>query len=347
MPLVRATLAQDEPEGETPGEDTPEGSERFLGLPVSSAEDIMASETTVSWVLKPFLAKGCITEMLGEGKTSGKTTLISELVKPVLGIGRFLGESSPSPGAVLWLTEEYFATFRLTLCRSFRTGEAPGLWILPWFKVADMSWTDLASVVQEVIPLEDLKLVIIDTLPQFTLETGDVENDAGSAYKALRPIQRMLEGGAAVLVVRHTPKQAPGKAAKAGRGSSAFSAAVDQIVYLREVKGAECQRDVKFKGRFGNLVPKSLRIEYDPDAGGYVEISREGGGEVLLTQDDVLRLLEGCPEGLSVVDMHARMGGVFSRATVQRRLTEMTNMSILEMSGKGVKGDPKLWRKVL
>src|SRR6185436_12737761 len=76
----------------------------------------------------------------------------------------------------------------------------------------------------------------VDTVSQFAGLRGDAENNSGDALAAIEPLQEAAAQGLAVIAVRHERKGG-GEVGESGRGSSAFSGAVDIVVAIRRGEG--------------------------------------------------------------------------------------------------------------
>jgi RecA-family ATPase len=80
-----------------------------------------ATNASIDWIVKPWIAKGCITELTGRPKEAGKTTLLlNGFVRSIVNGKKFLTEPVKK-GTVVYLTERGNGSFlqaRTDSCRS-------------------------------------------------------------------------------------------------------------------------------------------------------------------------------------------------------------------------------------
>lgn len=231
----------------------------------------IADETpaTPTWIAKPWVVAGGMTEVTGKIKVAGKTTWITYLCRQVLDGLPFMGEpTTASP--VVYLTEQTTASFREALRRAGLLDRAD-FHVLLWRETVGLDWP---AVVHQAVAkaLEaGAKLLVVDTLPQFAGLVGDGENSSGEALAALRPLQEAAGShGLALVTVRHDRKSG-GEVGDSARGSSAFGGAMDVVVSIRRPAGLqrETVRQIDALSRFDET-PGSLIIERT--ATGYVSL---------------------------------------------------------------------------
>lgn len=214
---------------------------------------------------------GTITELDGKPKSSGKTTLLLHLIRAVLDGAPFLGQPTMATPVVL-LTEQSRASIAPTL-RALGL-DRDELVVLTWPDAFGTPWP--AIVAAAVAECERIKarLLIVDTLGQFAGIRGDAENDAGAALEAMAPLQAAAASGLAVLVSRHDRK-AGGDVGESGRGSNAWSGAVDCIVALRRPlnPARPTIREIEAISRRGDVPTEPVLIELTE--AGYVVLGSE------------------------------------------------------------------------
>lgn len=119
-----------------------------------------------------------------------------------------------------------------------------------------------------------IRLLVVDTLPQFVGLYGDSENNAGAALQAIEPLKKAAAADIAVLSIRHERKGG-GEVGEAARGSSAFGGAVDMVCALRrpDGQGPDTVRIIHAHSRLPD-VPRQLTIDRTDDGYCLVEGAR-------------------------------------------------------------------------
>ena len=118
------------------------------------------------------------------------------------------------------------------------------LYLVLWQDTRELDWPALVAAATTFCQEVGAAVLVVDTLPQFARLTGDAENDAGAALKAMAPLQSAAAAGLAVLITRHDRKGGYAKGGadvgETGRGSSAFTGTVDIVVAIR--RGGDGER---------------------------------------------------------------------------------------------------------
>jgi putative DNA primase/helicase len=202
---------------------------------VTAAQVAITTPEKQDWIAEGFAVCGGITELDGKIKSSGKTTLLLAQCEAVLNRHDFLGRRT-SYTPIVYLTEQSKSSFRVALGRAGLL-ERDDLVVLFWHDVSTIPWPDVVN--GAIMKAKEIggRYLITDTLGQYSKLTGDSENSAGEALRAMEPLQ-MATGahGLAVTVSRHDRKSG-GEVGESARGSSAFGGAVDIILSLRRVEG--------------------------------------------------------------------------------------------------------------
>lgn len=309
-----------------------EAQERLLALSSNEATDEMPTTTAVEfcqlvpaepvWIVEGYLAQGAITELDAKIKT-GKTHFTLDLIRAVLAGERFLDRPTLlSP--VLYLTEERPTTFRAALKR-VGLDRTDGLY-LTFRKDVSLSWRDIGHAVAAKAGYHGIKLVVVDTLSDWSGLEADMENDAGAALAAMRPLQAMAGAGLAVLVLRHERKSGGGVGDSA-RGSSAFGGAADMLLSLRKdpAGGQENRRILEAVGRLDSWVP---RLVLEMTDGHYRSLGTSTHVEAERARAFLLDLLPTDPSvALTENDALAQAEGRLSRSTVKRMLDELVEQN--------------------
>ncbi len=294
----------------------------------------------VEWVVRPYAARGAITEIDGKPKAAGKTTLVSHMVKAVVNGEAFLGEPTTKTG-VVYLTEQSPNTFREVLDRADLM-ERDDLTVLPWGETSGFGWEEVVRAAANEAVARGAGLLVVDTLPQFARLKGDAENNAGAALAAIQPLQgAAATHNLAVMVVRHERKSG-GEVGDSGRGSSAFAGAVDVILSVRrtEGNGNANVRTIHALSRFDET-PQVQVVELTMR--GY-EARGEGAALTAINaRAEILKTLSASDPGMTLDEIiEATESG---RTTTQTELRKMVNDGDVVQGGEGKKGDPYRYRR--
>jgi hypothetical protein len=297
----------------------------------------MASEgsTTTEWIVPGQVAEGASTELVGKVKLSGKTTYLLGMVEAIVKGKPFLGLPTLQ-GPVVYLTEQPRTSFCVALDRA-GLANCDSLYVLHWQQVAGWSWPDVATQAVAQCKRRGAKVLIVDTIGQFSGIEGDSENDAGAAMAAMRPLQSATAEGVGVLVSRHERKSG-GELGDSGRGSSAFAGAVDILLSVRRPEGKtkNTLRVIRGVGRL-NDIPDNLVIELTPQ--GYVS---RGQVSDVAHQEAEVAILSRLPdeEGEALTLAEFIEGTDVKRGTAQRVINQLREAKRVGVCGEGKKGSP-------
>jgi hypothetical protein len=234
---------------------------QLAALGWETIDEFNASEDEdVSWTAVGIVGDGLITELDGKAKRSGKTTLLLALARAVLHGEPFFGQPTTySP--VVYLTEQSGPSFKRSLRRSGLV-DGDAFHLLRWGRTVDWTWPQLIEEVLVKIDELGARVLIIDTLAQFSGVRGDDENRSGAALEVMEPLQAATVRKLGIIISRHDRK-AGGVAGDSGRGSSAYAGAVDIILHLDRPEpkpGTERQRVLEGLSRFEET-PDKLLVE--------------------------------------------------------------------------------------
>jgi hypothetical protein len=154
----------------------------------------------------------------------------------------------------------------------------------------------------------------------------------------MEPLQLAAAAGLCVVITRHERKSG-GDVGDSGRGSSAYSGAVDVVLALRRPEGntRDTLREIHALSRFPET-PDRLVIELTEH--GYVAHGDPGAVAEKEAREAVLNVLpdnEG--DGLTTDQIVTNSGA--KRATVQRAINHLEETGLVAHIGAGKKGDPK------
>jgi hypothetical protein len=286
--------------------------------------------------VKPWVALGSLTELDGKVKASGKTTLVTHMIRCNLDGLPFLGEPTLKTPVVM-LTEQGDNSLTQALKRAGLL-ERDDLHLLSWHQAVGISWeTVVDAAIQKCLEV-GAKFLCVDTLPQFAGIEGDGENLSGEALRAIAPLKVAADRhGLGVIFTRHERKSG-GEVGDSGRGSSAFAGGADIVLSLRRREGGSLPnaRVIHSLSRYDET-PSQLVIELRE--GTYVVL----GEEANLAIFEARKLLQ---EHLPTIEDHAltleellgRTG--VGRTTLQKALNGAVEDREASKKGKGVRGDP-------
>jgi hypothetical protein len=302
-----------------------------------TAADVAAlGSPDVPWVVRPWVAKGAVTEIDGRVKAAGKTTFIAAMVRAVLDGAPFLDQPT-SRTCVVGLTEQPPTSF-LEVLRRADLLDRQDLYILFWHEARGVPWEAVVTAAIAEAQKRGAGLLVVDTLPQFAGLRGDSENYAGEALAALAPLQIAAAQGLAVLIARHERKGG-GDVGESGRGSSAFAGAADIVIALRRPEGRRRPtiREIQALSRFDET-PDSLMVELDGS-----RYKALGTGQDLALQEARKAILDELPRGegdaLPIEELLKKTDGV-KRTVAQDALEGLMEAGQVVRIGKGVRGDP-------
>jgi hypothetical protein len=254
-------------------------------------------------------------------------------------MGRATGKSG-----VIVLSEQN-ATSLLAALRRARLHERDDVVILLWSNARALPWPVVVKMAADEARQRGYRLVVVDTLPQFVGIPGDGENNSGAALEAMGPVQEEAATGLAFIVSRHERKGG-GEVGESGRGSSAFSAAVDMVLSLRrpEGQGRDSIRVLQALSRFDET-PSELVIELED--GEYVALGTSDEVRAQVARRAVLDELpttaDEAVETKALLD--ALQDAKIKRTTLYAILAELTASGEVSLLGAGKRKDPhRYWR---
>jgi hypothetical protein len=305
-------------------------------LPFRTALQI-AQETPakVEWVAKPYVALGAITEVDGKVKLAGKSTWATHLCRAVLDGKPFMGEPTTKT-PVVFLTEQPPSSWRITLEKAGLLGRED-FHSLYFRDVRGLAWSVVADEAVAYCRKVGAKLLIVDTLGQFAGIIGDAENNAGDALAAMLPLQEAAGNGIAVMVLRHDRKSG-GLVGESGRGSSAYSGAVDVVLSLRRPEGntRKTLRVIHAIGRFEET-PDEQTIELTES--GYVSLGTTANVAEAEAEQALLSAMPSTEAEAATIEQLVEATGV-KRSTVNRALKALRFRGRVSTIGEGKRKDP-------
>jgi len=309
---------------------------RPLKLPFQTAAEIaLETPEAIEWLSKPYVVIGGITELDGKVKLGGKSTFATYMCRAILDGAAFMGEvTTKSP--IVYLTEQPASSWRLSLQRAGLLGR-DDFHSLYFNRIRGISWQVVADESVAYCKKVGAKLLVVDTLSQFAGVAGDGENDAGSALTAMAPLQEAAGQGIAVLILRHDRKSG-GLVGESGRGSSAWSGAVDIVMSIRRPEGntKKTLRTIHAIGRFDET-PEEMMVELTEQ--GYVSLGTAAHVAEAEAEKFILANAPCTPEEAVTLDELIK-DSEHSRSVSNRAIKELCSKGEILTIGKGKKGNP-------
>ena len=304
-------------------------------LPVKSVSEIMAeSEEGADWKVDPLLAKGNITDLSGEAKFSGKTTLAMHMIACLRKGEDFMGFPTRK-SKVLYLTEQG-NNFAEALQKAGLQDADGELFVVQHRDVRVMPWEQLVPDAVEECVRRGADVLVIDTFAAFSGIVGNEENNSGDIRDKMAPLKEAAqEHDLAVLYIRHA-----GKSGRA-RGSSQFEAEGDIILTLKRPEGNhdENVRVLEGIGRYDEI-PRKLNIELTDQ--GYVARGSDARVEFRRAFEAIKQHVPSVREDAMTQDelLEALKDEDVAKKTMQRALTWLVDEETVRREGAGVKGNP-------
>lgn len=233
-----------------------EGASRWLE---KSLSELQASTEALPWLWYGYLAKGMITLFTGLWK-SGKTTLLSYLLKSMDGESEEFAGGAVVPCKILVVTEEaeyHWASRRDEL----QLADHISIISRPFLRSPNKAaWEAFLAHCAERVLLGGYDLVIFDSL--HNLWSVKDENNAAEVRDAMMPLLLVAQAGAGVFCIAH-PKKGDATQGQATRGSGATPGFVDIIMEMRrmEDRPTETRRVFSNYSRFDET-PSEIVLDF-------------------------------------------------------------------------------------
>ena len=296
---------------------------------ISAPELAAMGDEAVDWVLEDYIAAESTTQLSGAPKLAGKTTFSLCLADAVARGEQFMGRATKK-GPVVYLSEQTARDLQ-NECAPYGRAREPRRPPPPALARLAPTTGQRSSRVATAYCLEvGAVLLIVDTLGRWASLMGDAENDAGPALAVMQPLEEAAAAGLAVLVVRHDRKDPGANIVDAGRGSSAYAGAFDQLLSLKRVGGAghDNRRKLCSEGRFEETL-RELVVEYV--GGTFLDRGTQANVEGAEVEATVLAVLRDADEARTFDHLLEACGGPAKETTLNR---------VLGSEGNAEKGKP-------
>ena len=324
-----------------PGEVAPvvEGEEK----PFKWMSELATGTDDQKWIWRGYIPRGGITLFSALWK-SGKSTILSHLIKSFDGsVSQFLG-LDVVPSRVLYITEEdekKWSERRDNLL----IGDHVGMWCRPFrIRPTMQEWRQFIGLVVGQVDKFKFDLVIFDTLSK--MWPVREENDAGQVEEGLMPLWSISTAGAAILLVHHTRKSG-GEQFVGARGSGGLSAFTDVLMeFKRETdEQSNCKRIISAVGRSDDIPIKMLcelkNGRYaglgDPEEG---ESHTKPDSTEKLWQSQLLAILENATDPMSFEAIREKLPKPPAKAVLLKELNRLFDNGELSRLGDGKSASP-------
>lgn len=303
--------------------------------------DITEDKLQVEWIWEGFIAEGVTTLMTARPKT-GKTTLISQMLKEIENGGELAGMSI-NPTKVLILTEESEAKWGERREKFKLPGKSIHIVSRPMNKkYTNTEWVAALDRAAKICEENEIKLCVIDTLTTFW--DAQDENDAAKVSRSLLPVFQLAKKNIGVLIVHHDRKSG-GDYGNAARGSNALTGFVDIIVEVGRLDDNQSptRRVLKTLSRFDES-PSEVVI--DLVDGKYVTLGDKTEVNKQQKLDTLVNCLALIGKGVTISEIfdnwdEDNFGKKPSRSTLQRHLAELIKLDRVTVISETVVGRKK------
>jgi len=311
------------------------GAENICDISCSAKQLFSSTSNPTEWIVPGIVAAGTTSLLFGKVKQAGKTTFALEAAAAITSGRSFLGIPTRQTD-VVYLSEQGPGSFREAIQRAGLQA-SDSLHIVFSHRVHHLPWPLIVEKSIRHCKQHDARLLVVDTISQFSGIEGDDENNAGAAMAAMKPLSlAAADGGIGILILAHERKSG-GELGDSGRGSSAFAGAADHLLSLRRPDGntRPTLRTLRGLGRTDGLVDR-LTVELTSD--GYK--SHGSVTEVALVEAGAA-ILANLPRTASDALPLARIVGTIglSRTTAQRALDALMSTGTVARLGAGTKND--------
>lgn len=303
------------------------------------AGDLIQEEIPDEVWLVPDLIPVDGTSLLVAKPKVGKSTL-SRGLAVAIATGRKFLDREVKQGPVMYVMFPNEGTKREAHAEWTRLGVIPGGGE-PLHFYYDKDWridkpevmAYLAAEAAEIRPV----LIVIDTL-QGLVQASDL-NDYSKVHKALEPIRALVETGGHLMYVHHAGKSERIDMMDCSLGSQALTGSVEVVLVMARDTDEQKVRYLAARGR---------GVEMDPHLLGVDEVTHEpnlGPSAEKFVQESlalkIVAALNELAEPLKAEDL--RLYLECKRGPLLKALKQLVADNAITLSGRGVRGDPRLY----
>jgi hypothetical protein len=296
-------------------------------------------------------AVGAVTDLVGKVKVAGKTTLLAAGARAAITGGMFLGHSAPR-APVVYLTEQPDTSLaeELDAAGLKRLDDHSDLLFVRRRDVLGLRWPEVVARAASLADRAGARTLIVDTILAFAGLTADqAENDAAAAQQAMGPVLDVVSYGRfGVTLARHEGKGPEREVGEAGRGSSAWAGAADQLCVLRRPNGRQRPsiRQLDTLSRFQGIEPTAM-IEWRGQDG-YAYVGSDEQVQLAAARAALCdAALSSAEEALTLDKLLTRIAEERrpARSTAYRAAEDLVQDGDLLTRGDGKRGSPRVfWR---
>ncbi len=298
--------------------------------PVSATTLLTETSTPMRWVWDRYLPEGTLDLVVSFMKV-GKSTLVYALAIAIAQGHPFLGYPTQQGDVLILAVEEHPRDVQRRLQRfglrsqdpvhvhRGRLDNSPGT-----FKALKRFITD-----------NDIKLVILETLPRFW--SVEDENDNAAVIRQASPFLELARETGAVVLLLHHERKSGGEDGRSIRGGSALFGLVDQALMLERRQGGEkTHRVLRALGRYEETPPELILALVGNEfrkLGTPEDLNRQARAET------VWAVLSEFPQAVSAIAQKVDM----TQADTRKVLETFGDRVVREGAGK--KGSPFTYRR--
>jgi hypothetical protein len=266
----------------------------------------------MQFIWKGYLARSNITSLSALYK-SGKTTLISHLLRALAADGEFCG-LEVKKSRVLCITEEH-ETFWAARRDRLGIGDHCDAIVRPFHtKPTDGQWKAFLEALRIIQEKERYDLILFDTLTNLWPVRN--ENDASEVRATLIQLPPVI--GDASLLFTHQFRKSGGEEGTATRGSGELMASADILLELRRFNPSDRsdrRRVLSYLGRHPD-VPPELVLQMSEDG---TEYNAEGDRKAVAARDLREQLFDALPTSSPGISVDALLDGWVHRPKPRRQ----------------------------
>jgi hypothetical protein len=291
-----------------------------------------------AWLVPGMVARTLLTVLGGRPKV-GKSTLAFGMLKALAHGEPFLGSPTVQTRALLLTEERQLTLNEKRIAFALADDDVHVL-------MRHEAGRDWPSIVEQAVAYcleQELGVLVVDTWDKWPEFYSDSENNSGDTLTNLQPLMLAAGSDLAVLIAAHQRK-GQGRHGEALRGSNAFAGAVDVILELERATGEFGEQGGRVLYGTSRLLgtPEKLALTWDATTGVYTSDSYDAL-QFAADKDQVAAALDD--EERTKREIADRVAAGMRAERLTAILAALVDERIAFGSGRGVKGNPKRWRR--